>query len=87
MQLVSVWLLLSVFFGGRALAAETPPVPSMTPRIHRTACSLGESMASKLDANRIPPDAAQRTCEQLAPEMNDAERADFMRCCTARLKR
>ena len=87
MQSVCMWLLISVLVGVGAAAAQAPPPQSSPPTIHRTACSLGESMASKLSSQNVTPETAQRTCQQLAADMNAADHTEFMRCCTARLLR
>lgn len=86
MRFVCMWVLVSVVLGLRAVAAQMPPPQASTPVFHRSACSLGESMASKLGNKNITPDAAERACKQLAPEMKDKDHAEFMRCCTAKLK-
>ncbi len=75
-----VLMVVGLLFAVQAVAAEAPPQP--TPKIHNTACSLAESMASKFTAKKMSAEDAKRTCEQLAPTMGDADHAEFMRCCT-----
>jgi hypothetical protein len=87
MVLLRASMILGLLFAVQALAAEPAPQRTQSPRIHYTACSLGESMASKLAAKKMSAEDAQRTCQQLAPSMTDAEHAEFMRCCTTGLKR
>lgn len=84
MVLSRVWIVIGLLFVGQAVAAESPPQP--TPKIHNTACSLAESMASKFAAKKLSAQDAQRTCQQLAPTMDDADHAEFMRCCTKRFQ-
>jgi len=86
MMLSRVWMVIGFLFVVQAVAAEPPPQPTQSPRIHHTACALAESMASKLGTKKMSAEAAQRTCKQLAPAMNDTDAAEFMRCCTARLQ-
>jgi hypothetical protein len=43
-------------------------------------------MAGKFATKKMNAADAERTCRQLAPSMNDAERAEFMRCCIARFQ-
>jgi hypothetical protein len=86
MVLLRVGMVIGFLFGVQAVAAEPTPQAAQTPRTHYTACSLAESMVSKLGAKKMSPEDAQRTCQQLAPTMNDAEHAEFMRCCTARFQ-
>ena len=86
MVLSRVLMLITLLFVIQAVAAEPPPQPTQAPKMHRTACSLAESMASKLAAKKMSAEDAQRTCQQLAPSMNDADHAEFMRCCTARFQ-
>ena len=73
--------------GVGAVSAQAPPPQASTPIIHRTACSLGESMGNKLGAKKVSADAAKQTCQQLAPDMNETDHADFMRCCTGQLQK
>jgi hypothetical protein len=85
-MLSRAWMVIGLLFAGQAVAAEPPPQPTQSPRIHHTACGLAESMAGKLGAKKMSAEAALRTCKQLVPAMNDADSAEFMRCCTARLQ-
>jgi len=86
MMLSRAWMVTGLLFVVSAVAAQPAPQPTQSPRIHHTACSLAESMASKLGTKKMSAEAAQRTCKQLAPAMNDTDSAEFMRCCTARLQ-
>jgi len=86
MMLSRAWMVTGLLFVVSAVAAQPAPQPTQSPRIHHTACSLAESMASKLGTKKMSAADAQRTCKQLAPAMNDADTAEFMRCCTARLQ-
>ena len=79
-------MVIGLFFVVQAVAAESPPLPIQTPKIHNTACSLAESMAGKFSTKKMNAADGERTCRQLAPTMNDAERAEFMRCCIARFQ-
>lgn len=79
-----VWMVIGLLFVAQAVAAQSPPNP--TPKVHFTACSLAESMVSRLGTKKMSPEDAQRTCQQLAPDMKDADHAEFMRCCTAHFK-
>jgi hypothetical protein len=79
MMLSRAWMVIGLLFAVQAVAAEAPPQPTQSPRIHHTACALAESMAGKLGAKKMSAEAALRTCKQLMP-------AEFMRCCTARLQ-
>jgi len=84
-----LWRMLTViglFFVVQAVAAESPPQPTQAPKIHNTACSLAESMAGKFATKKMDAADAERTCRQLAPTMNDADRTEFMRCCIARFQ-
>jgi hypothetical protein len=80
---VGIGLLLAV----RTVMAEAPPpVTTYAPKYHKTACSLGESLASKLGSKKLSHKEAERNCQMLAPSaMGDADRAEFMRCCLAQL--
>ncbi len=84
-MLLRAWMVIGLLFVVQASAAE-PPQATTSPTIHHTACSLGESMAGKLGAKKMGAEAAQRTCKQLVPSMNDADTGEFMRCCTKRLQ-
>ena len=93
MMLSRAWMVVGLLLVVSAVAAQPAPQPTQpapqptqSPRVHHTACSLAESMASRLGAKKMTAEAAQRTCKQLAPSMNDTETAEFMRCCTARLQ-
>jgi len=79
-------MVIGLFFVVQAVGAEAPPQPTQAPKTHNTACSLAESMAGKLAAKKMTAAEAERTCRQLAPTMNDADRAEFMRCCSARFQ-
>ena len=81
-----ILMVIGLFFALPVMAAEPAPQATQSPRIHYTACSLAESMISKLGVTKMSAADAQRTCQQLAPNMNDTDRAEFMRCCTARFK-
>ena len=84
MRTLFMWLLLGSLCAVRAWAADAPPVA--TPRTHNSACSLAESMASKLGTAHVEHGAAQHSCEALAPTMSPADHAEFMRCCTKTLE-
>jgi hypothetical protein len=74
-----VLMVVGLLFVAQAVAAEAPP--QSTPKVHNSACSLAESMASKFAAKKMSEEDAKRTCAQLAPSMGDADRVEFMRCC------
>ena len=86
MMLSRAWMVIGFVLVASAVAAQPAPQPTQSPRIHHTACSLAESMASRLGAKKMSAEAAQSTCKQLAPSMNDADTAEFIRCCAARLQ-
>jgi hypothetical protein len=86
MVLSRMLMVIGLFFVVQAVAAESPPQPTQAPKVHNTACSLAESMAGKFATKKMNAADAERTCRQLAPSMNDAERAEFMRCCVARFQ-
>ena len=75
-----ILVVVGLLFVVQAVADEAPPHP--TPKIHNSACSLAESMAGKFAAKKMSAEDAKRTCEQLAPTMGDADKVEFMRCCT-----
>ncbi len=85
MKLLHMGVVVGLFLVVRMVAAEPPRIPQKTPKIHRTACELAESMASKFPSKKMTQEQAQHTCEQLVPTMNAEGHAQFMRCCQARL--
>jgi hypothetical protein len=87
MVLSRMLAVIGLFFVVQAVAAEPPPQPTQAPKIHNTACSLAESMAGKFATKKMNAADAERTCQQLAPTMNDADHTEFMRCCIARFQR
>ncbi len=82
MALVGVALLC----GLGAVASAQSQLAGRTPSVHRTACDLGDSMAGKLHFKDITAEKAKETCQQLAPDMDDTNRAEYLRCCTTRLQ-
>ena len=86
MTLLRRWMVVSLVFVTQAIAAEPPAQPTQAPRQHHSACALAESMAGKLATKKMSAADVQRTCQQLAPTMSDADRLEFMRCCTARFQ-
>ena len=86
MMLSRAWMVIGLLSAVSAVAAQPAPQPTQSPRVHHSACSLAESMAGKLGTKKMSAEAAQRTCKQLAPSMNEADAAEFMRCCAARLQ-
>jgi hypothetical protein len=69
-----------------AIAAAQAPPPGKTPRVHTSACSLADSMASRFALKNVSPEQAESMCKQLAPVMSAEDLAEFMRCCTTRLR-
>ena len=84
MRRFSVWIVIGLLSATAAMAEKTPG-PKRTPQIHNSACALAESMAGKLGNTKVTPEAAQRSCQALAPTMNATDHAEFMRCCIGRL--
>lgn len=85
MKRLSVWVSIGVVLGIKSVTAQPAPVQTSPPKVHRSACALAESMASKFPSKRMKADEVQRTCEALAPSMRPEDRVEFMRCCTAKL--
>lgn len=79
-------MVIGLFFVVQAVAAEAPPQPVQSPKIHTSACSLAKSMAGKFATKKMNAADAERTCRQLAPSMNDADHTEFMRCCITRFQ-
>ena len=79
-------MVLALILAAPVLAEDAPTVRTYPPKVHNSACSLAESMASKmrmLGANT--GQSAEQDCRKLAPTMGDADLAEFMRCCVARM--
>ena len=80
-----IWVIATLVVAAPVLAADQPGGTKRPPTVYHSACSLGESMASKFGSNRVASNVAQQTCRQLQPTMDPANAAEYMRCCVTRL--
>ena len=84
---VVVWVAIGMLLASPAVAGDKPEVRRTPPAVHKTACSLAESMASKLGyRGKVKHEIAVQSCQMLAPTMNPTDHAEFMRCCVKRLE-
>jgi len=79
------WVGIAVLFASPVMASEITDMSA--PQTHTSACSLAESMATKMNyKTKLSHQAAERNCAALAPTMDPANHAEFMRCCTKQLE-
>jgi len=79
-------MLLALLLAAPVFAEEAPAVRTYPPKVHNSACSLAESMANKMRMLGVNTgQSAEQDCRKLAPTMGDADLAEFIRCCVARL--
>lgn len=84
---VEVWVAIGMLLAAPSLADDKPQVHPTPPVVHKTACSLAESMASKLGyKGKVKHEVAVQSCQMLAPTMKPKDHAEFMRCCVKRLE-
>ena len=84
---VVVWVAIGMLLASPLAAGEKPQARRTPPTVHKTACSLAESMASKLGyRGKVKHDVAVQNCQMLVPTMNAKDHADFMRCCVRQLE-
>jgi len=85
MRRLYTWVGIGLMLASPVLASEITGMSA--PQTHTSACSLAESMATKMNyKTKLSPQAAQRNCQALAPTMDPANHAEFMRCCTKQLE-